>query len=123
MEYPSKTLQALQSEDASYIMTLDGESHVLEDVRIYDITTPVRDHAARGNVYTEKSDSYRMEMAVDSSLSSRLSHIMLGPSSQFGGLYISARTKSGNIDIEGGLLSMSHIGGTLRLLVAIVGVG
>ena len=57
---------------------------------------------------------------MDPAAYGRLSQTMLGPSSRFGGLHISARTASGHINIEGSLLSMSRAGGVVRLQMAVV---
>ena len=116
-------LQALTDARAAYEMELGDESYPLHDVRIYETATPVRGSAARGNVYSESRSSYRIEASVDPTAYGRLSHTMLGPSSRFGGLRISARTAAGHINIEGSLLSMSRTGGTVRLQMAVVCAG
>ena len=116
-------LQMLANSRAAYEMELGDESYPLLDVRIYETATPVRGSAARGNVYSEKHNSYRIEASVDPAAYGLLSHTMLGPSSRFGGLRISARTESGRIAIEGSLLSMSRTGGVVRLQMAVVHAG
>ena len=115
-------LRELRDGRASYTMALDGESYPLHDVRIYKTATPVRGSASRGNVYTERGDSYRMDAGVDPAVSAKISGTMLGPSSRFGGLFISARTEAGRVRLECGLLSTSRTGGTLRMQLGIVGV-
>ena len=120
MDGTVKTLQMLADARAAYEMNLGDESYPLLDVRIYETATPVRGSAARGNVYSEDRNSYRIEAGVDPAAYGRLSQTMLGPSSRFGGLHISARTASGHISIEGSLLSMSRAGGVVRLQMAVV---
>lgn len=120
MDDTVKTLQLLADARAAYDMKLGDESYPLSNVRIYETATPVRGSAARGNVYSEDRNSYRIEAGVDPAIYGRLSQTMLGPSSRFGGLHISARTASGHIRIEGSLLSMSRAGGVVRLQMAVV---
>ena len=123
MDDTINTLQALANTHATYEMKLGDESYPLLDVRIYETATPVRGSATRGNVYSEDRNSYRIEAGVDPAVYGRLSQTMLGPSSRFGGLHISARTASGHISIEGSLLSMSRAGGVVRLQMAVVYAG
>ena len=123
MDDTVRALQALADARATYEMVLGDESYPLLDVRIYETATPVRGSAARGNVYSESRNSYRIDAGVDPATYTRLSRTMLGPSSRFGGLHISARTASGHVSIEGSLLSMSRTGGAVRLQMAVVSAG
>ena len=123
MDDTVKTLRMLADAGAVYEMVLEGESYTLRGVRIYETATPVRGSASRGNVYAESRNSYRIEAGVDPAACGPLSHTMLGPSSRFGGLNISAQTASGQINREGSLLSMSRTGGAVRLQIAVVDAG
>ena len=117
-----ETLRTLEGAEASYDMMLEDKRYELYDVRLFETTTPVRERASRGNVYTEDRRSYRMEAGVNMAACSLLSRTMLGPSSRFGGLHIRARVGSNTVNMEGGLLNMSRTGGRARLNIGIVNV-
>lgn len=112
-------LKKLSQEKAAYLLVLNGEKHALGNVSLSKIKNPVRGPTARGNVYVETHQSYRISASVDPRLSQTLSSTMLGPSTEFGGLHIIAESKSVKIEITGSLLSMARSGGVARLQIAV----
>lgn len=122
MADPVNTLQTLESEQATYDIDLGDMTYPLCNVRIYKTATPVRGSVDRGNVYTENHNSYRIEADIDQAAYGPLSRTMLGPSSRFGGLHVSAQTTTSQLSIEASLLNMSRSGGAVRLQMAVVGI-
>ena len=119
MDDGEAALGKLSQEKATYSLVLKGKKHALENVSLSRIENPVRGPTARGNVYVETHQSYRISASVDPRLSQTLSGTMLGPSSEFGGLHIIAESQSVKIKITGSLLSMARSGGVARLQIAV----
>ena len=116
-------LDDLKNDATRYTMVLDDVSYPLQNVDIVQIDTPVRGPTARGNVYVEGSKSYRINAGVQPDITRKLSETMLGPSTEFGGLLVVARTaSSGSFDISGSLLSMVDVRDSVTLNISIIGV-
>ena len=120
MDNDETALARLSREQADYALVLDGKSHLMVDVAISETGTPMREPTTRGNIYVEKTKSYRIAASVDANLAATLSKTMLGPSAEFGGLLISAESESARTEIVGSLLSMARTGGMARLQIAVV---
>ena len=120
MDSDETALARLSREKTGYALVLDGKSYPMVDVTVSETDTPVRGPTARGNIYVERAKSYRIIASVDADLAATLSGTMLGPSTEFGGLLISAESGSARTEIVGSLLSMARTGGMARLQIAVV---
>lgn len=119
MDSSEAILKKLSQGEVVYAIVVDGKKYTLKDVSVSKTKNPIKDSTSRGNVYIEKSQSYRILASVDPQLSQVLSSTMLGPSSEFGGLHIEAELASGKIEIIGSLLSMARSDGVARLQIAV----
>ncbi|MXX21337.1 MAG: hypothetical protein F4Y82_01215 [Cenarchaeum sp. SB0665_bin_23] len=115
-------LDDLRSDTTVYTLVMNNTSYALRNVDIVQIDTPVRQPTSRGDVYMEGRHSYRIKANIQNDIVTHLSKTMLGPSKEFGGISIVARTTSSGIfGISGSLLNVISIKDSATLSISIVG--
>ena len=114
-------LDDLRSGTTVYTLVMNNTSYTLRNVDIVQIDTPVRQPTSRGDVYMEGRHSYRIKADIQNDIVTHLSKTMLGPSKEFGGISIVARTpSSGTFGISGSLLNVISIKDSATLSISIV---
>lgn len=114
-------LSDLKSDTTVYMLTLNDTYYPLQNIDVVQIDNPVSQPTSRGDVYLEGRRSYRIRANVQNDIVQYLSKTMLGPSKEFGGIHIVARTtSSGSFAISGSLLNIISIKGSTTLSISIV---
>ena len=123
-----KAIECSRTGSPSYAIKINGLDHILTDVSMDRLPTPVSRPTVRGGVYFSDRLVHRIRGTIrDTSVMESLTGKMLGPSTEFGELEISAvmhidgtRTE---LKILTNLTNMVQTPGSVELNMVIVGLG
>ncbi|RNJ78499.1 MAG: hypothetical protein EB829_04535 [Nitrosopumilus sp. H8] len=109
----------LMAPDAEFEISLEG-GRPLRDVSISRIRTPVTESTVRGGAYTADALEYKMRATIhDAGVVPLLTGRMLGPSTEFAQIEVTARTKNGDYTIYGILTDSVQRPGSVELGITI----